>query len=63
MVIVLENTRKCGLKSKMAIICRCEALVRQRYKFFGKLFFEPKDKSGDRINAHTTKAHTTIAHR
>jgi hypothetical protein len=27
------------------IICRCEALARQRYKYFGKLFAEPKDTS------------------
>jgi hypothetical protein len=27
------------------IICCCEALVRQRYKYFGKLFAEPKDIS------------------
>jgi hypothetical protein len=27
------------------IICCCEALARQRYKFFGKLFAEPKDIS------------------
>jgi hypothetical protein len=26
-------------------ICCCEALARQRYKFFGKLFAEPKDIS------------------
>jgi hypothetical protein len=24
------------------IICCCEALARQRYKYFGKLFAEPK---------------------
>jgi hypothetical protein len=26
-------------------ICCCETLARQRYKFFGKLFAEPKDIS------------------
>jgi hypothetical protein len=26
-------------------ICRCEVLARQQYKFFGKLFVEPQDKS------------------
>jgi hypothetical protein len=39
--------RFCGLETETAhhIICRCEALACQRYKFFGKLFVEPKDKS------------------
>jgi hypothetical protein len=39
--------RFCGSETETAhhIICRCEALARQRYTFFGKLFVEPKDKS------------------
>jgi hypothetical protein len=39
--------RFCGLETETAhhIICCCEVLACQRYKFFGKLFVEPKDKS------------------
>jgi hypothetical protein len=36
--------RFCGSEPETAHHnCRCEALARQRYKFFGKLFVEPKD--------------------
>jgi hypothetical protein len=37
--------RFCRLETETAhhIICRCKALARQRYKFFGKLFAEPED--------------------
>jgi hypothetical protein len=39
--------RFCGSETETAHhnICRCEALACQRYKFFVKLFVEPKDKS------------------
>jgi hypothetical protein len=37
----------CGSETETAHhnICRREALARQRYKFFGKLFVEPKIKA------------------
>jgi hypothetical protein len=39
--------RFCGSETETVyhIICCCEALARQRCKFFGKLFVEPKDIS------------------
>jgi hypothetical protein len=39
--------RFCRLETETVnhIICCCEALARQRYKFFGKLCAEPKDIS------------------
>jgi hypothetical protein len=39
--------RFCGSETETVhhIICCCEALARQRYKFFGKLFAEPRDIS------------------
>jgi hypothetical protein len=39
--------RFCGSETQTAhhIICCCEALAHQSYKFFGKLFVEPKARS------------------
>jgi hypothetical protein len=39
--------RFCGSESETVhpIVCGCEALVRQRYKLFGKMFAEPRDIS------------------
>jgi hypothetical protein len=37
--------RFCGSETESVhhIICSCEALAQQRYKFFGKMFVEPRD--------------------
>jgi hypothetical protein len=39
--------RCCGMETETVqrIVCRCEALARQRYDVFGKLIIEPKDIS------------------
>jgi hypothetical protein len=39
--------RCCGIETETVqhIVCRCEALARQRYDVFGKLIIEPKDIS------------------
>jgi hypothetical protein len=39
--------RFCGSETETVhhIVCGCEALARQRYKFFGKMFAEPRDIS------------------
>jgi hypothetical protein len=39
--------RFCGMEAETVqhIMCYCEALARQRYNVFGKLFAEPKDIS------------------
>jgi predicted amidophosphoribosyltransferase len=39
--------RYCGMETETVqhIVCRCEALARQRYEVFGKLSTEPKDIS------------------
>jgi hypothetical protein len=39
--------RFCGMEAETVqhIICYCEALARQRYNVFGKLFAEPEDIS------------------
>jgi hypothetical protein len=39
--------RCCGMETETVqhIVCRCEALTRQRYDVFGKLIIEPKDRS------------------
>jgi hypothetical protein len=39
--------RCCGMETETVqhIVCRCEALARQRYEVFGKLTTEPKDIS------------------
>jgi hypothetical protein len=39
--------RCCGMETETVqhIVCRCEALARQRYDVFGKLSIEPKDIS------------------
>jgi hypothetical protein len=39
--------RCCGMETVTVqhIVCRCEALARQRYDVFGKLIIEPKDTS------------------
>jgi hypothetical protein len=39
--------RFCGSETETVqhIVCSCEALARQRYKLFGKMFAEPKDIS------------------
>jgi hypothetical protein len=39
--------RCCGMETETVqhIVCRCEALARQRYNVFGKLTTEPKDIS------------------
>jgi hypothetical protein len=39
--------RCCGIETETVqhIVCRCEALARQRYDVVGKLIIEPKDLS------------------
>jgi hypothetical protein len=39
--------RYCGMETETVqhIVCRCEALARQRYEVFGKISTEPKDIS------------------
>jgi hypothetical protein len=39
-----SSCRFCRLETETVhhVICCCEVLARQRYKFFGKLFAEPK---------------------
>jgi hypothetical protein len=41
------SCRLCGSETETVhhIICSCEALARQRYKLFGKIFAEPRDIS------------------